>query len=32
MYYIDTFGLFEGNGVRAIIIQRDQYGVLFNYL
>jgi hypothetical protein len=24
--YIDTFGLFEGVDVRAITIQREQYG------
>jgi hypothetical protein len=26
LYYIDTFGLLEGNDARAIIIQREQYG------
>jgi hypothetical protein len=31
-YYIDTFGLLEGNDVNAITIQREQYGVLFIYL
>jgi hypothetical protein len=25
-YYIDTFGLVEGNDMRAITIQREQYG------
>jgi hypothetical protein len=27
MYYIDTFGLFEGNDARAITILDEQYGV-----
>ena len=26
LYYIDTFGLFEGDDARAITIQREQYG------
>jgi hypothetical protein len=26
LYYIDTFGLFEGDDARRITIQRDQYG------
>jgi hypothetical protein len=25
LYYIDTFGLFEGDDTRAITIQREQY-------
>jgi hypothetical protein len=32
LYYVDTFGLFEGANARAITIQREQYGVLFIYL
>jgi hypothetical protein len=30
LYYIDTFGLFEGANVRAITIQREQYGATFH--
>jgi hypothetical protein len=26
LYYIDTFGLFEGDDARAITVQREQYG------
>jgi hypothetical protein len=26
LYYIDTFGLFEGEDMRANTIQREQYG------
>jgi hypothetical protein len=26
LYYIDTFGLLEGNDVREVTIQREQYG------
>jgi hypothetical protein len=25
IYYIDTFGLFEGDDARAITVQREQY-------
>jgi hypothetical protein len=30
-YYIDTFGLLEGVGTRAITIQLEQYGVLYRH-
>jgi hypothetical protein len=32
LYYNDAFDFLEGEDARAIIIQREQYGVLFNYL
>ena len=32
LYYIDTFGLFEGDDARAITIQREQYGGIVHLL
>jgi hypothetical protein len=32
LYYIDTFGLFEDDGARAITVSVNSTGVLFTYL